>query len=87
MCLFELGYLCSSGVSVDPEIMPLTSSTADGPTKRAKTAKPRDGKATLLDQFVVSKKAEDEEEDGDIIMNEDGTMFAGNDPVGSEYDL
>ncbi|KDR82645.1 hypothetical protein GALMADRAFT_57722 [Galerina marginata CBS 339.88] len=64
----------------DIEVMPWTST--DAPAKRPKT-KATDPKApTLLDQFVVSKKSA-EEDAANVIMNDDGTMYAGN-PV--EYE-
>lgn len=40
----------------------------------------------MLDQFVSKKVEEEEEEqDGDVIMNEDGTMYSGNAQI--EYEL
>lgn len=62
--------------------MPWTS--ADAPAKRTKPKAAVGGKTTMLDQFVT-KKTDGEEEEGDVIMNEDGTMYAGNAEV--EYEL
>lgn len=59
------------------EIIPWLS--ADAPAKRKpKGVSGVKGAPTLLDQFVVSSKGGDKDADegGDIIMNEDGTMFA-----------
>jgi len=59
--------------------MPWT--TAEAPARRPPKAKTTTLKAdgpTLLDQFVTSKKDGDAEGNEDIVMNEDGTMVAGN---------
>lgn len=62
------------------EVMPWTST--DPPPKRAKPKglgmKPTESTApTLLDKFVGNKKEEgDESGEENIIMNEDGTMYA-----------
>ncbi|KAF8908995.1 histone-fold-containing protein [Gymnopilus junonius] len=64
------------------DIMPWTS--ADPPAKRQKpVGKAPGGKGndaaqtSLLDQFMVNRK-DTEEDREDIVMNEDGTMYAGN---------
>lgn len=57
------------------EIIPWLAS--DPPAKRKpKGATGVKGAPTLLDQFVVSSKGDEKNGGGDIVMNDDGTMFA-----------
>ncbi|KAH9480544.1 DNA polymerase epsilon subunit C [Psilocybe cubensis] len=64
------------------EIMLWTS--ADAPAKRTKPKTTVGGKTTMLDKFVTKDADEDGEEE-EVIMNEDGTMYAANAAV--EYEL
>lgn len=43
-------------------------SASDAPVKRPKVK--------MMDHFVGGNKGEGAEDDGDIVMNEDGTMYA-----------
>jgi len=61
------------------EIIPWLSSEPPARRKLKETASGIKGAPTLLDQFVVASKGIEEDDRGeqpDIIMNEDGTMFA-----------
>lgn len=59
-----------------PEMIPWA--TSDPPAKRKpKAVTGIKGAPTMLDQFVMTSKGDggDLDEQGDIIMNEDGTMY------------
>jgi DNA polymerase epsilon subunit 4 len=68
-----------------PEIIPWLASDPPAKRKPKGTAGVK-GAPTLLDQFVVSSKGGEQEDGGDIVMNEDGTMFAAGEEMDDEFE-
>lgn len=73
--------LCSLKASLIPhndaqltyvtDIIPVTAEPPRRPRKRPGVSEP-----TMLDQFMAGGAEEDEGDGDDIVMNEDGTMYA-----------
>ena len=80
VCSLPFALSPSASHSVLSDILPWTIPEAPvNKRPRIKAAGPAlKAEATILDQFIVGKRSAESDEDGgdDVVMNEDGTMYA-----------